>query len=356
MSTDPISLVSLGVAVLSFIVTVALTIGVWRSGSRAQQQTQEILGVLQGLVTANRLDELALQARDLRAHEHLKSVLGETCEILKSADQKVAGSAVRVFQAYWANPVVPITEASADLPDEVRVFQDNFGPKLDLSGRPIDDLITFMGNCSQAETFQAHYISDWILEQYRLGLSISDSEIRRLLQGAPRDLYGALLHGLDSIREPLPVPMRVNVLAGVANAYLDRIGFYPIASWPTEKQGATHETDFGDLSLTVLSGLAHLLHRANLRSLAQWDSEECSISASCSAALVIACAGAASFCDGHLAMRCLQNLEQLKVLPAEIGVFERQYRFGIAKFVEHQPELLTGFWPEGADYVQRAAS
>ncbi len=144
---------------------------------------------------------------------------------------------------------------------------------------------------------------------------------------SPAGVFYELLDPLDNIDSSLPIPARVNILAGVCDAYLARINYYPrserLATDTTEKSDGNFA-----LSKSLAEKLGSLLHRDKLRGLAEWNSDDCSIAADSCAALVVAATGAASFCNAHLAMRALQNIQKMHINSSSLGTFIGEFEFG----------------------------
>lgn len=331
------------IATLSLVVTAALTIIVAQMSHRGQRQTEAILTTLGDLAAANRMDALAVQAGTLTRKEDLDAVLDEA---------RVTGSGrslTRIYENYWANPAVPLSEVGFDAPESVvRVVQRNLASKLSSDWGAMRELTWFVQTCGRSPAFEARQVSGWIRSELQMGRMITDGELRKLLEAAEPDLYRALLLELDSIHARLPSAVYVNIGAGVALAYLDRIGYFPRRDGPDTRERSAVNVPFAQ---AVISGLGYVLQRGNLTDLAKLDPQGCSISQDSAAALVVAVTGAASFANEHAAMRALESMAGLAIVPGTLGLDRAEYEFGLRKFNEYRPELLASRWPKGAAYL-----
>jgi len=344
---DQIALASLGVAVLSVVVTVVLTAVVARSGSRSQEKAQQILEALQGLVTANRLDRLAGQAAELSNHDDLLAVVAEARSVGE-------GRAVRrVEESYWANSAVRAGSVDANLAESVRITQENLADKLDrCGGDRVFELGKFVSVAKDSSEFMPEVVALWLLSQSSAPTPFRESEIQYVLERGPDELLGVLLRELGSFRMGWSDEVKAGAIGAAAAVYLGRIGYD--FNNPDGHTGATHEraTRNAALAGSVLTGLALALKSGHLKGLARSaDPARTRVGA-----LLVAMAGAASYSDKHGAMRVLQSIGGVGVEPSRLGGYGSEYRFGISKFAEYQPGLLTEFWPEGAAYLAEVAS
>lgn len=344
---DQIALASLGVAVLSVVITVALTAVVAWWGHRSQKDTQKILEALQGLVTANRLDRLAGQAAELSNHDDLLAVVAEARSVGE-------GRAVRrVEESYWANPAVRAGAVDPANAESIRITQEHLADKLDrCGGDRVFELGKFVSAAKRSEEFLPEVVVLWLLDRSSALTPFRESEIQYVLERGPDELLGVLLRELGSFRMGWSDEAKAGAIGAAAAVYLGRIGYD--FNNPDGYTGETHERAPHNAALagSVLTGLALALKSGHLKGLARSaDPARTRVGA-----LLVAMAGAASYSDQHVAMRILESIGGVGVEPSMLGSYGSEYRFGIAKFAQYQSELLDEFWSEGAAYLGEVAS
>jgi hypothetical protein len=334
---------SLVISILTLLVTGLIPILIYSVGRKGERLTNTILSEQRRLLSAQRLDILAAQAEQMSDPKDLR-------EILEEAQSLTTGRSLdRVIECYWRNPQVPLCGSVRALDSRGALITAQHLPAK-LEGEPtwqaMNELRDFVFRAREFGDFSfiAPRITTWIMSRYAENHGPGDIQIRELLGESPAEVFSSLLDPLDIISNSLPIPARINTLTGVCLAYLDRIGYYPKDGRPTAE---TTEKSSGnrDLSRSLASSLASLLHRNRLRNLAEWNSEGCSINADACAALVIAAAGAASFYAAHLAMRAIQNIEGMHISLSTLGTFRDKVEFGRKKFAQYRPELLDKYWP-----------
>lgn len=334
---------SLVISVLTLLVTAIIPVALYGLGRMGERTTQALLGQQRQLLSAQRLDILATQASQMSDPEDLRAIMGEGRALATGR------SRTRIIEAYWRNPHVPLCGSVLALDGKgARITAQCLPAKLDgkATWTAIREVSDFLSRIREFDDtlYIAHRVADWILSQFLINAGPGDMQIRELLRVAPDDMFAALLYPLDDTNSAFPVRARVNILAGVCDAYLDRIGYYQegerLITETTERSSINY-----NLSASLALVLATLLKNGRLYRLAAWDAEDCSIPPDSCAALVVAVSGAVSFCNNHLAMRALQSLPNVQINPSSLGTLQDQFEFGRAKYSHYQPELLDQYWP-----------
>ncbi|NHC47656.1 hypothetical protein [Motilibacter aurantiacus] len=330
------------VAVATLVVTAAIPVLLYhltsasaRAAVALQEQQKDLLSRQGQILAAQRADQLVLQAKSLTGEADLAEVLAEA-EKLESAVSRL-----RVQESYWSNPAVPVAGWGRHRLNSglaVRVSALNLAPKLE--GKPtsqgLDELETLAKAAALQNMRVTEPITQWMMRRFRDGRGAGDTRIRDLLRDAGDDeLFSSLLGAIDDMG--LPPVARVHVVAGVSDAYLDRIGYYPRGERPTTELASP------DLSRQLLAGMASLLHRRRLNGLAGWDGDEFTISPDGAAVVVAASCAAASYTDEHLAMRCVQNISQMGFPSRSMGLYDLDLNYARRKFREHQEKLFAAY-------------
>ena len=332
---------SLVISVLTLLVTAIIPVALYSLGRIGERTTHVLLDEQRQLLSAQRLDVLASQASQMSDPEDLRAILGEARALATGR------SRTRIIEAYWRNPQVPLCGSVIALDGKgARITAQCLPAKLDgkATWTAIREVSDFLSKIREFEdiSYITHRVADWILSQFLSNAGPGDMRIRELLSVSPDDMFAALLYPLDSYT--FPVPARVNILAGVCDAYLDRIEYYPkgerLIAETAEKSNVNY-----NLSASLALSLATLLKNGKLYKLAVSGSEDCSIPPDSCAALVVAVSGAVSFCNSHLAMRALQHLPDMLINPSSLGTLRDQFEFGRAKYSQYRPELLDQYWP-----------
>jgi hypothetical protein len=333
---------SLVVSVLTLLVTAIIPVALYGLGRMGERTTQALLADQRQLLTAQRLDVLASQAAQMSDPEDLAAIMKEAHTL--ATDR----SLTRIVEAYWRNPQVPLCGSIRTLDGKgARITAQCLPAKLDgkatlTAMREVREFVSRTREFGQS-SYIGQRVADWILSKFLSNAGPGDMQIRDLLRESPDDMFAALLGPLEDIRA-IPIPARVNILAGVCDAYLDRIGYYPkgerLIAETTERSNENL-----NLSASLALSLASLLKLGQLYRLAQWDAENCSVPPDSCAALVVAVCGAVSFHNSHLAMRALQRLPDMLIDRTSLGTLEDQFEFGIVKYSQYHRELLDQYWP-----------
>lgn len=343
---------SLFVELASLAATLAIPVVLYFVARRGEVATREILRGQRQLLESMRIDDLTVQAEKLESRSDLNLILDEALTIEDAAKR------ARIFNAYWKNPAVPLS--GFDMPIDERaidVMRLRIGPKLDRMhhSKAFNELAGFISDVERLGRNQVGgEVSDWVFSNFDRGISIGDGAIRDFLRNVESpEVFSALLAPLDEIHRRLPDAAIVNVLTGVCLAYLDRINYFSDQR-PAEADGSgnlipptnfawTREESERKLSELMLSQLASLLHRDRLIGFSRLDATDCTIEPEVVYALVVAVAGATSFADDWKAGRALQGIQRLEIDRKSLGTFDREWRFGRAKFESHQAGLLRRY-------------
>lgn len=339
---------SLIIAILTLLLTGLIPVFIYALGRKGEKITRALLFEQRRLLSAERLDALAGQAGEMSDPRDLGEILQEAKDL--SNDRNFD----RVVEAYWRNPMVPLCGSVVALDSRgVLITSQHLSAKLRgkstwLAIRELREFILRSKKYGEG-AFVASRVTDWLLSRFAEHDGAGDGQIRDLLEVAPDETFYALLEPLDDLHRSLPTAARVNILAGVCDAYLDRIGFFPKNEKPIEQaiaETTEKSRDNANVSALLASKLGSLLHRNRLRGLAEWDyGDDCTIPVECCAALVVAVTGAVSFCNEHSAMRALQNMSAMGINPASLAGFKYDYDFGRAKYAQYRPGLFHVYWP-----------
>lgn len=293
------------VALLTLLVTALIPVALYFFTRAGQQESQRVWSELHLLAQSQRMDQLTEQAMSLTDPEDLRIVK-------KEADRLDELAVRRVAKAYWMNPGVPLSGHKGLWPldaGSAKTAASHLSEKL--AGEPtwiaVAQLERFLDQAVAAQSPSlAREISKWVLESHQGGRSpVVEIHVRGLIKHAQDDqLFATLLAPLDQLSLRLPGSYQIEVVGGVAGAYLDRVPNRPVA---------TRDLPEGDRALAadVLAQFTSLLHRYRLHDLANVPATGLSIDPPYVAALTAATVGMASFADSHGAWRCLSNVPGL---------------------------------------------
>ena len=244
---------SLVISILTLLVTAVIPFAIYRLGRKGERITNAILSEQRRLLSAQRLDILAVQAEQMGDPNDLS-------EILKEARQLANGRSLeRIIESYWRNPQVPLCGSVRTLDSRGALITAQHLPAK-LEGKSewqaMRELSEFV---SRARSFGdspviASRIADWIMSRFGRGSDPSHYQIRELLEVSPASVSYSFLEPLDIIDLHLPIPVRINVLAGVCDGYLAKICYYP-----RSEQRVTETTEKSDGNYELSRSLAEKL-------------------------------------------------------------------------------------------------
>lgn len=308
---------------IGVLVTGLVPIALYRAGKKVEESSaseQNAIRALQSsqetIAKAARRDEMIRLLPTVRPGLHLDLLKRDMAMFDGTVDE------VPLAQALHSNISYPLPASGERyfVPAVVEQIISTLGDRFAAisSHHPYPGLSDFIVDCQTSARLEdgqrSSYASDFasfLAQDNSNGTRLTHEWVRELLTRGAWDLAAPLLYRLESISSQAG-GAKFNILCGVMLAIIDddqRRLDGPRQRPPVDRNG---------LYSSVLGALAHVLHRNQFSSYGLWNQTGSTDAWSAGAAWLIRVVGIVSQSDGHLEMRCVENLgHMLSSIQAE---------------------------------------
>lgn len=298
--------ITIVMAFLSFLATVAIPIGLWKLGKKGSEDTQKFLSNLEELVRSQRLSYIIDRLKKSRDSQEVTQLDEEVEDWPKEADKEV------LVRLYWSNPVAPLPKDLSDLSEgHVDCIMDSLLERCRIRGNCSEhELESFIKRLQQTDLDVSYDRFAKVYTDPESALRLDNREglqfYRELVRSIP-ELSSYLIGyaGLPVLKDFQYGGFKANVLTGVLLGSLENIANDNMKS--DSPKGYKY---------TLLSSLANGMHGGGLfYGLGEWDNSRYSDTITWLAALIVETLGSVSKTSSqdeqHLMMRSIQILPSI---------------------------------------------
>lgn len=305
--------ITIVIAFLSFLATVAIPIGLWKLGKKGSEDTQKFLSNLEELVRSQRLSYIIDRLKKSQDSQEVTQLDEEVEDWPKEADKEV------LVRLYWSNPVAPLPKDLSDLSNgHVDCIMDSLLERCRIRGNCSErELESFIKRLQQTNLDVSYDRFAKVYTDPEFALRLDKREglqfYRELVRSIP-ELSSYLIGyaGLPVLKDSQYGGFNANILTGVLLGSVENIANNNMKS--DSPKGYKY---------TLLSSLANGMYDGGLfYGLGNWDNFRYPDNIIKLAALIVETLGSVSKISSqdeqHLMMRSIQRL------PSIVGKIPQQ--------------------------------
>ena len=298
--------ITIVIAFLSFLATVAIPIGLWKLGKKGSEDTQKFLSNLEELVRSQRLSYIIDRLKKSQDSQEVTQLDEEVEDWPKEADKEV------LVRLYWSNPVAPLPKDLSDLSNgHVDCIMDSLLERCRIRGNCSErELESFIKRLQQTNLDVSYDRFAEVYTDPEFALRLDKREglqfYRELVRSIP-ELSSYLIGcaGLQLLKDSQYGGFNANILTGVLLGSVENIANNNMKS--DSPKGYKY---------TLLSSLANGMYDGGLfYGLGEWDNSRYSDTITWLAALIVETLGSVSKTSSqdeqHLMMRSIQILPSI---------------------------------------------